>query len=469
MMALLALLSIVLATALLGIVVIRQRLKNREEEARTLFQQGQLRRSIALLKTVVDADPANTSARWFLIHLYEHFNDYDAAISHARPFLARLATTASPDALDLPPECPIERFAEVMASSYIGLHRVTEALELIRILRQRVEAASNGVAGPAATLLKLQANLAERSGEAGEAIESWSALDRRGELEPIDAFTFGRLLFRRGRVEESLAPLERAAAALPDRREISEILAEAYTALGRHHDAWPILRTLYLATQGRDRVRIGRRYTENLEDVGNVKGAIETMTEIAEFAEATPIEAADLLCRAGDLLQKIEKPDEAKKRWIRAVDRCPEHEGACRRLGISPRPASTTQFIRYIRGLGQEAFRDLFARILTDWGYTIEETDLPNPDSLHFTVARIENGKERRKLVHVKRWENEVGQFPIQEFQLEVNGRKMDAGVFITMSHYSAKALLFAARSRVIELFSASEIFPLIDHLELPR
>jgi len=465
---LLALFAVLFASALLGIVVIRQRLKNREAEARALFQQGQIRRSIALLKTVVDADPANASARWFLVHLYERFSDYDAVISHARPFLARLADAEAPDALDLPAECPLERFAAVIISSYIGLGRAPEALELIRVLRRQAETAGGASALPP-LFFKLQADVAERCGETGEAIESWSALERRGELEPADAFALGRLLFRRGRVEESLALLERAAAALPERREIGEFLAEAYTALGRHRDAWPILRSLYLETKGRDRVRIGRRYTDNLENVGNVKGAIEIMIEIAEFGEATPLEAADLLCRAGDLLQKIEKFEAAKQRWTRAVDRCPEHEGACRRLGISARPASTTQFIRYIRGLGQDAFRDLFARILTDWGYTLEETDLPDPDSLRFTVARLENGKERRKLVHVKRWENEVGQFPIQELQLEVHGRKMDAGVFITMSHYSAKALLFAARSRVIELFSASEIFPLIGHLELPK
>ena len=84
-------------------------------------------------------------------------------------------------------------------------------------------------------------------------------------------------------------------------------------------------------------------------------------------------------------------------------------------------------------------------------------------------VSRVENGKERAKLVHIKRWENEVGEFPIRELQLEVHGRKLDAGVFITMSHYSAKALTFAARSRVIELFSATEIFPLIEQIDLPR
>lgn len=476
-------LAIICIAAGVFIVIARGATAARLEEARKLENIGQRRRSIGVLRDVIDDNPSNGSARWMLANLLVK----QGATSDAWLVIEPLLTRAAPPSADAVPDpaSPWPREAslvDVLSLAVRCLLARGEGAVARRLLNEHgkrwLVASSQGAPIGGSTVdssdlpqamafLRLQAEVAERTGEIAESLSAWRTLAAWRDLDADESLAFGALLLKQHKAEEAVPHLEKARDA--GTQEPMRLLAEALTAVGRHVDAHRLWRQLYLDASGRARVTMGLRLAASLEDVGNPRGAVDALEQVATLSECLPAEAANALVQAGDLLQRMEKKGEAERKWKQALELSPDHPGACRRLGVSVRPNSAPGLVRYVRELPPPAFRKLFERILVDWGYNLSSVREVDRDTLHIVVTRLEDGKDRRKLVYVTRWENEVGQFPVQDLKLEVLEKKHDAGVFITMGHYSANAVIFASRSDVLELFSASELMPLIEHIELPR
>lgn len=486
MITLLILAAVVCIAAGVFLVITRGASPARFEEARRLEQAGQRRRSIAVLRDVVEDAPGNGSARWLLANLLVQQGATSDAWEVLEPLFApgvapRPGDNPAPggawppevslaDALAIAVRCLLSRNDGAQARRLLEEHGRPWTAAALAAPLPSSHATLDAQASPeVAAILRLQAEVATHIGEVTEAIAAWRALESWRALEPAESLDLGRLLLSQHKAEEALPLLERAKEAMPGKTEPHRLLAETLTTLGRHVDAHRLWRQLYLETSGRAKIAAGTKFAASLEDVGNPQGAVDVLEQVASLAECRPEEAAEALVQAGDLLARMKRPEEAAKRWERALERQPDHPGACRRAGREPRPDSAPGLVAYVRNLPPPAFRKMFERILADWGYTLDSVREVDRDTLHIAVSRIEGGKERRKLVYITRWENEVGQFPMQDLKLEVVEKKYDAGVFITMGNYSANAVIFASRSGIVELFSAAELLPLIEHIELPR
>lgn len=444
----------------------------RMDQARQCNQRGQTRRSIAILRNIVADTPDNNSARWLLANLLEKQDATVDALEAVRPLLE-----------SLPPEATLGEVLGLATRCLLAHGEVSDARTLLETKGASFLPGSDApnrsanvhdtvdisASADAMIILKLHAETAERCGDIAPALASWRALENWRDLDPAEHLAYGRLLARAQRTDEAIPQLEQAHKGLPSSSEAARLLAERLTAAGRHADAHRLYRQIFLDATGRERVTVGLKFAAALEDVGNPRGAIDILEQVIGMPKCARGEAADALCQIGDLWQKMENPTEAKQSWERAFTLWSDHPGACRRLGRTPRPQSSQQLIDYIRKLPPESFRKLFERILSDWGYTLESVREVDRDTLHIVVTRFENGKDRKKLVTVTRWENEVGQFPVQDLKLEVLDKKYDTGVFIAMSHYSTNAMKFARHSGCLELFSTAELMPLMAHIELPQ
>lgn len=476
-------LAIVCIAAGVFIVIARGSTTARLDEARQLETGGQRRRSIGVLRDVLDDNPSNGSARWMLAKLLVKQGATSDAWLVLEPLLAPgappppggLPDPASPwpheaslvDVLSLAVRCLLARGDGAVARRLLNDHGKRWLAALDRTAPSGAATLDSSDAPQATAFLRLQAEVAERTGEIGEALAAWRSLAAWRDLDPGESLAFGALLLKQHRTDEAIPHLEKARDA--GMNESLHLLAEALSGAGRHVDAYRIWRQLYLDATGRARVTLGLKLAASLEDVGNPRGAVEALEQVAALSDCLPGEAATALVQAGDLLQRMEKKAEAELKWRKALELSPDHPGARKRLGVSQRPNSAPGLVSYVRELPPPAFRKLFERILADWGYNISSVREVDRDTLHIVVTRLEDGKDRKKLVYVTRWENEVGQFPVQDLKLEVLEKKHDAGVFITMGHYSANAVIFASRSDMLELFSAAELLPLIEHIELPR
>lgn len=311
-------------------------------------------------------------------------------------------------------------------------------------------------------LQKVFAEAAEEIGEIKEALTAYRILNAAGPLSPMDEFRFGRILARLGEFDESIPHLADAHARLSDDPNIARSLAEALDRVGRHKEAWEIYRTLYNHGSDEDRIALARPYAITLEKVGNMQGALDVFRQIAEMPTAFAREKADMLCLEGELLSRMNQDRDAQLRWQKALDVFPNHPDALRLLGLIERPDEAKKLVTYVRSLSMEKFRKLFERILTDWSYTLCNVSEPDGDTLRIIVTRFEDGKDVRKLVFVKRWEDEVGEYPIQDLKSAMMKDNFDAGVFLAATRFSAAAIVFAAKAGNIELFSANELFALI-------
>ncbi len=475
-------LALLLLAALLLLLVsgVAFLLRNRVTDVgsiRELVHAGEETKALALLEEVVRREPENVPARWLLARLLESRGDPDGVIRAALPLVEPWNAPSLPagtPAPRLPEDVSLGDVVERLVEAHLALGRSRDAFVLARHVVRNVRVAGGASGAREAVfieprLLEICAETAERCGDSREALEAYAALRDEGALSPARSFAFGRLLLKENRPDESLEALKTAAEFLPERSDVRLVYAEALTAAGRHKEAWEVYRALYEGASGRERIHVGLLYADTLEDVGNLKGAVAVLEEMAGMEEARPGEAAEMLCRIGDIHVKLESPGEAEAWWRRALEKQADHPGACRRLGIAEKPRSAAHLARHVRSLAPENFRKMFEGILVDWGYTVEHVREPDLDSLRFAVSRYEDGKDRRKLVWVSRGESEVGTFPLQDLRAEVLGKNFDAGVFITMSHYSSAAVSFAARARCLELFSHAELFPLVEHIELPR
>lgn len=421
---------------------------NRLGEAERQYRKGEIKKSIEVLKKLLDQQPDNDDARWFLASLLYEAGDYSDAVAYAKPLVVK------------PPKgVSLVAVVSFLTRTLMLLGREAEAMAMLKDLGELMPGER--------AILELLAEAAERSGVIPEAIRAYEQLEDVERLEPALSFRFGKLLLRSGQAEKSLPRLKAAWDALSDRPEIGEEYADALCQVWKYEEANEIYRRIFETARERRKVLLGRKYAEVLEELGSVKTAIDVLNEAAAVPEATPRETAEMLYIAGDLLLSIEKRELADATWRRVLELVPDHPGALKRLGIHQRPADRSQLIALVRSFDNEQFKKLFEKILVGWGYTVVKVLEVGREQVRFAVTRYEYGKDRQKLVSVDRWENEAGELPLKDLKLEILEKNWDGGVFITMGSFTPSALIFAGRSRMLELFSATELVPLLKDINL--
>lgn len=400
---------------------------------RRLTAKENLPQSKQELSELVEREPENNEARWLLAQMERRSGNTDAA---------RALTVSLADSV---PEITF-------------FH--AECLRDLGHLKEAEEFLKSRQAGATPALILLYAQMAEKCGHIIDAIAAYRSLET---LAPNERFHLARLLARIEKFDESVEHFQLAQAALPEDPSIAREFSAVLNKVGRHHDAWELLHKLYNRAANPDRIALAQEYVNTLQNVGNVNGALTVLDQVAQMPEATPGIAADMKCTAGEILLKMNNPEEARLRWQEALERLPSHARALQLLQVSERPTDPKKLVAYIGGLSMENFRKLFEKILSDWSYTLNDVREVDKDSLRFSITRFENGKDVRKLVFVKRWENNVGMYPIQDLKKAMMEKAYDGGIFMTATQFDTKALVFAGQQGNIELFSANEIFPLIE------
>ncbi|MEK8023965.1 MAG: restriction endonuclease [Candidatus Hydrogenedentota bacterium] len=434
--------------------------------AKQLDAKGDRAGSIALLAREIHDHPENVAARRLLADLLERDGRHEEALEHATEILFSLTPSELDEgAREFDPHDIVNAGLQCarIASHLNKMQEAFLALERCRAAATKLDRVSR------AAFLRVHSQAAESCGDSSTAIELYRELESIMPLDATEHLLFGKLLTRMQQWEESIAHLKIAREATHNDPAVARLLAQAHTNAGDHHEAWAIYKPLFAERPNFDRIILVKEYVTTLDQVGNIAGAIDVIEQVIRYPEAGPELQAELICMIGDMLEKSEKPEEARREWRRALVHLPNYAPACRRLGIRPKPTNTAELIQYVRGLSEENFSKLFEKILVDWGYTIERVIAFDRDSMDLAVKRPEESKMLRKLVRIKRWENQVGKFPLEDLRIDVVEQRYDGGVYIVVSQFSAEAMIDARRAGNIELFAGAELVDLVARIELPH
>lgn len=403
-------------------------------EARRALDRGETAEAIRLLERLVRRYPDHAAAHHLLGVAHRRRGETAAARRHLE------AAVRKPT-----PDVPL---ADAFALLSDVLADLGESAGAYAAMREAVAAApANG---------RLLVRLSERAATAGETAAALDSVERALALPGADRGLQkirGTYLKSLGRADDALAAFREAVAAAPDDGETHLLFGEALETKGDLDAAEVSFRTAAQHLTGPQAARAHLRIGALRERRSDLDGALASYrTSLGASPEGEGRKEA--LWRLGEVhLRRGERMD-AVSFYEQLYRIEPAFTGLVDRLRIAPGVLSDGDVLTTIHALSVLEFQSLVTRILARSNQAVESIKVKDTTAIDAVTKSEEDDRERRRIVHVRRWTNDVGQLPLQELHLAVLEGEFEGGLFFSTANLSPAAFRFIQTVKVIEVVS---------------
>ena len=128
---------------------------------------------------------------------------------------------------------------------------------------------------------------------------------------------------------------------------------------------------------------------------------------------------------------------------------------------------SEDRLIQNMVRLDRDEFLKHSERIVRNMGYEVIQSDSLNPEEIEITAIEKEKKlKVNRMLFSFKKWTNQIGEFPLKEFEMKLLENRYDRGFFVCPGGFNQKSIEYAKSSRALDLLGPSQLLDYLREVE---
>lgn len=432
-----------LVIALVGVVIFVGgqffgREKELIDEAEKKIEKGKKQEAVTLLSRVTDLNPANFQARWRLAKLLQMLGQYGAAAYHFEYCLEKDALPRHVRMRDA-----LVRLAQVYEQQD---HHEDAADAWTRYLQQVPDEAKGYFR---------RANVYYEMGELDRALADLRKIrsDFPEEEPKQTALYIGRCHRKKESFETALEYYREYLEANPDDLEAAVEAAQVARANEEYDEAedWfehvreraddslyaeATVKLIELAFE-RERYGTARTYLDELE----------TMEEENRL---TTNQRLSRRYFSAKLLEQEDERDEAVDIYWSIYEQRPHFRDIAEIIEEEIGRMDADDLLEGFMDSDRDRFREQSEEIVRMMGFEVMSSNAFSPYEINVSAREEGSGLDSdRVLVTFKRWESEVGEWPIREFELSLMEDRYDRGIYVAPYGFKSRAHDFAENSSI--------------------
>jgi tetratricopeptide (TPR) repeat protein len=432
-----------LVTALLGLIVfVGGQLMGRERrmihQAEEKIERGREEEAVTILSRLTDLNPANFQARWRLAKLLQMMGQYGAAAYHFEYCLEHDA---------LPGHVRIQDALVRLAQVYEDQGHEEDAADAwTRYLQQDPDSMEGYFR---------RAQCFYRQREYDRAIADLKKIRSDfAEEEPEQvALYLGRCFRRKEQFEKAIDYYEEYLEAQPDDLEAAVEAAQGARSVDRED----LARRWFNHVRDRADDRLYAEATVKLaelafeqEQLERAEDRVEELETMHEEERLTSRQLLDLKYLRAWQLEYEDRHDEAVDIYWDIYEQRPEFRDVDRIIEEEIGKMDAEDLLEGFMNCDRERFVEQGEEIVALMGFEVIKSDAFSPYELNVTAREEGRGLDSdRILVTFKRWESELGEWPIREFELDLLEDRYDRGIFVAPHGFQSEAEDFAKDSSI--------------------
>jgi tetratricopeptide (TPR) repeat protein len=401
------------------------------------LDEGQTQEAQTLLRQALEVDPDQPEARWKLAKLLQRSGQYADAADHLEYCLNHSL---------YPPGVGMNDALVRLAQIYEKGELFEEAIDTwSRYLEQNPDSMEAHFR---------RGRLFFRENQIDRALEDFRSIEQNFEDSPdLLSLYLGRCLYRKDQLDQAYDYYREYLSSNPKNVDAQVELASLARKLDKEDEAGELYETilregtlsqeaearLSLSSMAREKENFdeAEQHLDELEQIREQRGLPENLDLHRRYQKAKLLEARDEDETALDIYRSIY---EKRKNFLDVESIIDE-----RIEQLDPE-----DLLDHYMNVDRTTFSRMAEEIVKLMGFEPMSTDTFGPDEVNVSAREEAAGPNvNRVLFTFKRWENNVGEWPLREFELQILEKRFDRGIFVAPGGFQYSAKQYVERSSI--------------------